>query len=251
MGRIRPRRDIGQSRDRRGAAHFIVEWYGSMSAPHPLKLVALAPKSDESLIPPQQQVVIFITNLGYICDLKPERLPTEHFEISLCSSDNVEDTDGEIGTEGIDALGQYDSQQIVVTLNFCRIARLCATQGFNREDVGKIVLMHELAHFVSIFGTNSGALWGSSDEEDSTEKEDVAQEATHLLLRIAGHGHLVQVFDALSQLCPAKYDNWRKTWAEQVKCKETIDSILKQFQARLLKLRKSRNRRSSIDMEDY
>jgi hypothetical protein len=128
---------------------------------------------------------------------------------------------------------------------------LCATQGFNREDVGKIVLIHELAHFVTHLGTISGTYWDAFSKEESDKKEDVAQEATHLLLRIAGYGHLVQVFDALSQLCPAKYDTWRKTWAEQLKNKETLDSILRKFRMGLLKLREPTNRVSSIDMEEY
>jgi hypothetical protein len=40
---------------------------------------------------------------------------------------------------GIDALGQYDSGKIVLTLNFCQIASVCAMHGFNRQDVSKIV----------------------------------------------------------------------------------------------------------------
>ena len=58
----------------------------------------------------------------------------------------------------------------------------------NREDVTRIVLIHELAHFVTLLGTISGALWVGTPEEGCSEKEDVAQDATRLLLRVAGYG---------------------------------------------------------------
>jgi hypothetical protein len=135
----------------------------------------------------------------------------------------------------------------MVTLNFCRIASLCATHGFNREDVDKIVLIHEFAHFVTLIVTNSDARWGASSEEKADKKEDVAQEATHLLLRVAGYGHLVHVFDSLSHLCPERYNTWRKTWADQLKNKETIDAILKHFRAKI----RAPDRTNSIDLEDY
>jgi hypothetical protein len=171
---------------------------------------------------------------------------------SLCSSDNSDNSDGGIGTGGIDALGQYDSAEVVVRLDLCQIAKACATHGFNREDAIKVVLIHELAHFVTLVGTNSGALQGGSpDEKDYTE--DVAQEATHLLLRVAGYGHLVQVFDALSQLCPPIYDSWRTTWGkDQLKRGASLDSILSDFRAKLQVLRqKPISRDRSIDIDDY
>jgi hypothetical protein len=204
-----------------------------MSDLHDLKLLASVPKSGEPFIPPLQQVVIFINNLGYICGLDPQWEPKEPFEISPCSSDNFEDSDGGIRIGGIDALGQYDSKKISVSLNFCRIARLCATQGFNREDVATIVLTHELAHFVTHIGTNSGAYWDCFCKAKSKEKEDFAQEATHLLLRVGGYGHLVQVFGALSQLCPPKYDIWRQTWKTQIKSKNSLETILTAFRDKI------------------
>jgi hypothetical protein len=223
-----------------------------MSDLHLLKLVALAPKSDEPFIPPLQQVVIFISNLGYICGLEPQLVPNEAFELSHCSSGDSEQSDGGIGIGGIDALGRYDSGKVVVILDFGRIAKLCATHGFHREDVVKVVLIHELAHFVTHLGTNSGACWEGFCDEESEKKEDAAQESTHLLLRVAGYGHLVQVFDALSQLCPSKYNTWRNTWDGQLKSKETLDSILRKFPASILDLRpKPTIREDSPEMVDY
>lgn len=77
-----------------------------MSDPQPLKLVALVSETDTPLIPPLQQVIIFIYNLGFICEVEPKRLPKEPFELSICSYGGSEDSDGGIAGGGIDALGQ-------------------------------------------------------------------------------------------------------------------------------------------------
>jgi len=224
-----------------------------MSDQHRLKLLASVSKSDEPLIPPLQQVEIFVNSLGYICEQKPQLLPKEPFELQPCPISMGEDLEGSIEAGGIDFLEQYEYGQddLTITLNICRIMRFCTRHGFHPEDVVQIVLIHELAHFVTHLSTASGACWEDFGKATSEQKEDLAQEATHLLLRVGGYGHLVQVFDALSQLCPPKYDKWRQTWAEQVKSRETLDSILKKFRMGLQKLRKPPVRVSSIDMEDY
>ena len=71
-----------------------------MSDPQPLKLVASVSEIDSPLITPLQQVVIFINNLGFICELEPQRLPKKAFELSPCSSPNLEESDGGIGVRG-------------------------------------------------------------------------------------------------------------------------------------------------------
>jgi hypothetical protein len=65
-----------------------------------LKLVTLSSRADVPLIPPLQQVVIFINNLGYICELEPQWVPNEPFEISFCSSDNSETQMEALGLRG-------------------------------------------------------------------------------------------------------------------------------------------------------
>jgi hypothetical protein len=116
----------------------------------------------------------------------------------------------------------------------------------------KLFLMHELAHFVTHLGTNSGAYWKHFCDAKSEDKEKCAQEATHLLLRVAGYGHLVQIFDALSQLCPSKYKTWRNSWDGHLKSRETLDSILRKFPASILDLRpKPTIREDSSQMTDY
>jgi hypothetical protein len=150
------------------------------------------------------------------------------------------DLDDGFASKGIDFLGRckYGQDETTVILCICRIVRVCALHGFYPEDVVKIVLMHELAHFVTLLGTNSKAQWGISPEEDAREKEDVAQEATHLLLRVAGYGHLVQVFDALSQLCPCKYNIWRQRWKQQLKSND-LEAVLTVFRNKIRDLRLS------------
>jgi hypothetical protein len=219
----------------------------------PLQLVALASKADESLVPPPEQVTIFTGMLGYICKLKPQSLPERPFKRLPCPSSVLGDLNEGLASKGIDFLGLYEcgANEITVTLYICRILKFCAVFGFEREDAVKIVLIHELAHFVTHLGTASGAYWDAFSKEDSSKKEDVAQEATHLLLRVAGYGHLIQVFDALSQLCPSKYDSWRTTWQDQLKRGASLDSTLSEFRTRLQVLRPTPTRGFSHGMEDY
>jgi hypothetical protein len=205
-----------------------------------LNLVALVSKSDEPLIPPLEQVLIFTKMLGHICELEPQQLPKESFDPQPCPRTDPEDLDEGIESKGIDFLGRYEYglKEVVVILHICRIVKFCARHRFDREDVIKIVLIHELAHFVTHLGESTcGKFWGGFCTAESETKEEFAQEATHLLLRVAGYGHLVHVFDAASHLCPQKYNTWRKKWEAQVKTEDTLDGISSDFRARILKLR--------------
>jgi hypothetical protein len=204
-------------------------------------LVALASKIDQPLIPPLKQVVIFSRMLGHICELEAQRLPKEPFERLPCRISNDEELDKGIEENGIDFLGCYEhgSNEIAVILNICRIMKFSARHGFHPEDAVKIVLIDELAHLVTNFGTASGVYWEKFCDARSEKKEDLAQEAAHLLLRVGGYGHLVNVFDSLSYLCPAKYNTWRKTWKGQLKSKKNLDAVLKEFRHEVHKFRLS------------
>src|SRR5262249_47365201 len=50
---------------------------------------------------------------------------------------------------------------------------------------------------------------------DSKQVESAAQQATHLYLRVAGYGQLVQVFESVSRHCPDIYNDWREKWRKQ------------------------------------
>jgi hypothetical protein len=211
-----------------------------MSDFHPLNLVAFASEPDEPLIPPLEQVVIFTKMLGYICELEPQRLPKKPFDFQPCPFPDPENSDEGVGIKGIDFFGLYEYQpnEVKVTLFICRIREFSAKHGFHPEDMTKIVLIHELAHFVTHLGESKcEKFWAGFCTAESETKEEFAQEATHLLLRVAGYGHLVQVFDALSHLCPPKYDTWRQTWKQQLKDKNNLEAILTVFRKRILKLR--------------
>ena len=99
--------------------------------------------------------------------------------------------------------------------------------------------------------SKSGLSWRDFCTAESETKEKFAQEATHLLLRMAGYDYLVHVFDALSQLGPPEYNTWRKTWADHLESKQRLDSILKIFRVRLLELRGIVDREDSPEMIDY
>lgn len=228
-----------------------------MSILSPLNLVALAWQSDEPLIPPLEQVVIFTKMLGCICELKPQQLPEKPFKRLPCPSPDPEDLDECVESKGIDFLGLYEhgSGEITVTLFICRIMKFCARYGFHQEDVIKIVLIHELAHFVTHLGMlDSGAYWEKFCEATSEKKEEFAQEATHLLLRVAGYGHLVHVFDSLSTHCPKKYQEWREAWKQHLKNKKSLDAVLTVFRAGILKPReisKKATMHDPLNVEPY
>jgi hypothetical protein len=211
-----------------------------MSDLKPLKLVALASKADESLIPPLEQVVIFTKTLGYICELKLRHLPEKPFKRLPCPTLDPENLDERIKSKGIDFLGRYEfkGSEITVTLCICRIIKFCTRHGFNREDITKIVLIHELAHFATHLGVSDiGAYWEGFCGATSEEKESFAQDATHLLLRVAGYGYLVHVFGAVSHLCPQKYNTWRQGWEGHLKNKVMLDTVLEVFQDKILNIR--------------
>lgn len=202
-----------------------------MSDPRPLKLKALTWKSDMPWIPPLEQVIIFTKILGYICDREPQWLPKKTFSRRPCVPSEAEEVDEGILRDGIDFLGQYDPNETMVTLNMCRIRRYALKHGFHFEDVITIVLVHELAHFVTHLAESTcGAYWEEFGSAESETVEQFAQEATHLTLRAAGFGHLVHVFDSSSNHCPSKYHTWRKTWKS---CKNELGAAVQDFRVRL------------------
>jgi hypothetical protein len=223
----------------------------------PFKLMALDADPNDPLIPPLEQVVIFCRILGHICKLEPERLPKEPFKAQPCPSPDLKDLDEGIASKGIDFLGRYkyESSEIVVILFIRRIKEFSAEHCFHPQDVTKIVLIHELAHFVTHLGTDSGRYWADFSERTSTfeEKEAFAQEATHLLLRMAGYDHLVHVFDSLSHLCSQEYNDWRRTWKQPQKSKNNnFDGVLEDLREKIRDKRPQPiNREDSGDMEDY
>lgn len=220
-----------------------------MSDLHPLNLVALAAKIDAAWLPSLEQVIVFTKNLAHICALKPQQLPEKPFERRPCPSSDPEDLDEGIEREGIDFLGLYEPKKIRVTLCVCRIRNFASRHGFHLDDVIKIVLIHELAHFVTHLGmSKSQVYWNGFCKAESETQEEFAQEATYLLLKVADYGHLVHAFDSLSNHCPPKYNKWRQTWKQQLKKKNNSDAVLSDFQARNLQLRPSFAREDIIDL---
>jgi hypothetical protein len=143
-----------------------------------------------------------------------------------------EEVDEWITPDGKDILGQYDPVETTVTLNMCKIKKYALRHGFHFEDIITIVLVHELAHFITHLA-KSRKCWGNWKEFESAKSETIeqfAQEATNLALRAAGYGHLVHVFDSSSRHCPPKYDTWRECWRS---CKNDLEKALKDFQKRL------------------
>ena len=216
----------------------------------PLKLIALASKLDHQWAPPLEQVSIFITGLSHICDLeKPENLPERGFAIKPCPKRDIEDIDEGIREKGIDFLGLYSSTpaSVEITLFMCRIRRFAARYGFHFEDVIKITLIHELAHFVTHLGRSvDPECWVAFGNAEPKHVETTAQQATHLYLRVAGYGQLVQVFDSVSHHCPEIYNDWREKWEKQTRTSglralgsnSNFGAAIKGFRSELIEERK-------------
>lgn len=190
----------------------------------PLKLLALASSLDRQWIPPLEQVSILITGLSHICGLeKPENLPEREFAIKPCPKRAVEDIDEGVLAHGIDFLGLYSlepagakTDETTITLFMCRIRRFAARHGLHFEDVIRITLIHELGHFVTHVGKSAcPECWVAFETADPKHVESAAQQATHLYLRVAGYGQLIQVFDTVSSHCPDIYNDWREKWKKQ------------------------------------
>jgi hypothetical protein len=213
-----------------------------MGASKPLRLIALATNLDRLWVPQLEQVLIIITGLSQICDLeKPENLPKKNFRIKPCPRSDIEDVDEGLSTKGIDFFGQYDPEEMVVTLQMCRMRRFATRHGFHLEDVLTIVVIHELAHFVTHLGkSDSSKCWVAFGKPEPAETvEDIAQQATNLYLRVASYGQLVQVFDSLSEYCPKKYKTWRDTWKKHFKNKDSsFETALRNFRQELCEARK-------------
>jgi hypothetical protein len=221
-----------------------------MDASKPLRLMALATNLDRLWVPQLKQVLIIITGLSQICDLeKPENLPKKNFRIKPCPRSDIEDVDEGVLTNGIDFFGQYDPDKMEVTLQICRMRRFATRHGFHLEDVLTIVVIHELAHFVTHLGkSDSSKCWVEFGKSEPETVEDIAQQATNLYLRVASYGQLVQVFYSLSDYCPEKYNTWRDTWKEHFKNKDSsFETALRNFRQKLCEARK---KESVVEHED-
>jgi hypothetical protein len=201
-----------------------------------LRLIAYATVVDRFWIPQVDQVQIFLNGLLHICGLnEPDNSLDKKVTRRPCPTSDVEDMEEGILSEGIDFFGQYHPDKIKITLNMCRMRRFATRHGFHFEDVIKIVLIHELGHFVThrgkatetvacnvlepngIYRVATDRVWQQFGSGDASVIENHAQKASNLYLRIAGYGNLPQVFDALFSYCPKQYNSWRDTWREQSK----------------------------------
>jgi hypothetical protein len=195
-----------------------------------LQLSALATKFDWPWIPRSEQVRILIHGLARICDLQePPNPPKKEFARRPCPPRDVENLDEEIPSKGIDVFAECDPSKSLITLCLCRMRRFATRHDFQFEDVITIVLVHELAHYVTHEGkSHSCGRWDTFGESGSEDViEDIDQQATHLYLRVARYGKLVQVFDSLSNDCPHRYKTWRSEWKKQTRL-ATSDNCLEQ-----------------------
>lgn len=199
-------------------------YFYSMSSSSPLRLKALATELDRPWTPQLEQVKMLIMGLSHICQLrKPQNLPDKPFVIEPCPESSIEDVDEGVKKDGIDFFGLYsiaEKAETTVTLFMCRIRQFAGRYGFHFQDVVTIVLIHELAHFVTHCGRSKDRDCWAEFFGEKSRTEDVegkAQQATHLYLRTAKYGNLVQVFDRFSNHCPPDYRRWRCEWEKQIR----------------------------------
>lgn len=225
-----------------------------------LQLRALVTSFDRLWVPQLEQTNLLIKGLSHICNLEePANLPKKGFAFRPCPRPEVEDLDEDVLNEGIDVFGKYHPTKSLITLCMCRMRRFATRHGFQFEDVITIVLIHELAHFVTHRGkSNRSDCWEDFEKATPEVIENMAQQATHLYLRVAGYGRLVQVFDSLSNHCPDKYKTWWGEWKRQIKIQGSnprnssnyLHAVLEAFQNDLAAKRKEHARQRE-DMLDH
>lgn len=117
-----------------------------------------------------------------------------------------------------DALGMYFAEDGVVRaraeLYWARIAAFSArskpmTTQVTAEAVAKVVMLHELAHYVTHQGCYEGRHWECFPSGQDVV-EIVAQVATEDVIRRLNDGRLLAAFECLLQNAPAKYSAHRK-----------------------------------------
>lgn len=113
---------------------------------------------------------------------------------------------------GIDTLGRYFPKTSSVIIDRKKCEKLDGQFGSPHGTVEKIVLIHELAHFVSHIGIGEPTKrdWRNFENAKSWDVERVAQAFTYLFIRRTEDQVLMNVFARLSAGQSEKYQQWEK-----------------------------------------
>ena len=117
--------------------------------------------------------------------------------------------------KGFEALGTYHALEAdpFITLYRNAIQEYSQEHDLDPNLVTKVVLIHELAHYITHLGNAPvGGIWKNFSNASQNDKEGTAQVATWLFLRKYGHNDEMTVFNKITSTAPPEYKKW-KNWS--------------------------------------
>ena len=117
--------------------------------------------------------------------------------------------------DGVETLGTYfpaaaDLAWPTIEIFPRRIQRFAEVHAFSPTHVQQVVLVHELAHYVTHRGMRGPKYWKDFPNAGRAHKEKLAQIATWLFLTKAGLETHLHAFWFMSQRSPQEYQSWEK-----------------------------------------
>lgn len=163
----------------------------------------------------------FLSGCEHPPEPRPEKLP--------CMAKTIKE-----GLEkgGLDILGVYRSRKNEIAIDYDKCEKVADEFHFPPEDIVLIVLIHELAHFVTHKGLGHALNeWHefslSHWHEDSRDMaEQTAQALTYLWLLKWGSKEKTEVFQKLSDLAPQQYREWEKQMKDKEFDRAWADNVL-------------------------
>jgi hypothetical protein len=115
----------------------------------------------------------------------------------------------------LDILGQYIPENgifgVRIEIYWARIAAYCIQNPtLTPSAVSAVVLIHELAHYVTHMGDDGEGHWADFSNRDHDVVEIVAQVATEEILENMANNELMEAFDELLKAQPRRYIEHRK-----------------------------------------
>jgi hypothetical protein len=117
---------------------------------------------------------------------------------------------GDLKDGGFDTLGKYLPDESTVKIDPDKCRKLDNEYGAELGSVELIVLVHELAHFVSHIGVGQPTMrsWVHFKTSKAEDLERVAQAFTYLWIRRRQDSNLMTVFAKMSEHSPRDYRQW-------------------------------------------
>jgi len=190
--------------------------------------------------------------LSEICGL--ER-PDEENTIPVRMSEETNDK------KGFEIWGEYsclkDASSVksfrpFISIYHLKIAEDSRKNGLEPGLVAQVVLIHEIAHYVTHLGKgDDGKIWKDFTSEAKGNKEGAAQAATWLYLRKHRKSDALYVFDCLTENAPAEYQGWKewKNWKIEDPDSSSLEKDIESFRESLIKVSRLASKKDCREFE--